>query len=77
MHAHVQRTGAAAGGNGVVNAQVRLERLLEADDVVIAVLAPAISRSVSGVLHLQLGDGGFGVGDLVDLAGGHGYCLTS
>ena len=32
MHAHVQRTGAAAGGNGVVKAQVRLERLLEANN---------------------------------------------
>jgi len=28
-------------------------------------------------LHLKLGDRGFGVRDLVDLAGGHGYCLTS
>ena len=33
MHAHVQRTCAAVGGNGVVHAQVILERLLETNDV--------------------------------------------
>ena len=66
MHAHVQCTGAAAGGDGVFHSQVRLERLLEANDVVVAVLAPAIGRSVGGVLNLQLSDGGFGVGNFAD-----------
>ena len=77
MHAHVQRTGAAAGGDGVFHSQVRLECLLEANDVVVTVLAPAISRSVGGILHLQRGDRGLGVGNLADLAAAHGNCLTS
>ena len=49
-----------------------LERLLKANDVVVAVLAPAIGRSVGGVLHLKLGDRGFGVRDFADLADRHG-----
>ena len=71
MHAHVQRTGAAAGGDGVLHAQVGLECLLDANDVVVAVLSPAILGGVCGVLHLQLGDGGLGVGDFADLVAGH------
>ena len=54
-----------------------LERLLEANDVVVAVLAPAIGRSVGGVLHLQLSDRGFGVGDFADLVAGHLNALLS
>ena len=54
-----------------------LECLLEGNDVVVAVLAPAIGRSVGGVLHLQLGDRGLGIGNLADLAAAHGNCLTS
>ena len=61
MHAHVQRTGAAAGGDGVVHTQVGLECLLEANDVVVAVLAPAIGRSVGGKFHLQWRNRGLGV----------------
>ena len=63
--------GAAAGGDGVLHAQVGLECLLEGNDVVVAVLAPAIGRSVGGVLHLQLGDRGLGVRDFADLATAH------
>jgi hypothetical protein len=77
MHAHVQRTGAAAGGDGVVHAQMGLERLLEANDVVVTVLAPAIGRSGGGVSHLQFGDGGLGVGNLADFAGHHLNALLS
>ena len=51
MHAHVQSTGTAAGGDGVLHAQVGLESLLEANDVVVAVFAPAIGRSIGGILH--------------------------
>jgi len=71
MHAHLQRTSAAAGGEGVVHAQVGLECLLEANDVIVAVLAPSIGRRVGGVLHLKFGDRRLGVWDFADLAAAH------
>ena len=55
-----------------MHAQVGLERLLKANDVVVAVLSPAIGRSIGGVLHLQLGDGGLDVRNLADKLIGHG-----
>ncbi|MNP48519.1 hypothetical protein D3C76_1426450 [compost metagenome] len=43
--------------------EVLLEQRLEALDVGIAALAPAIARGIGHILDFKLGDGGFGVVD--------------
>ena len=55
-HAHVQRARAARRRDGVSGAQVGFERVLEAADVFVATLAPAVLRGVGGVRNLEFGD---------------------
>lgn len=62
-HAQMQGAGAAESSDGVVDAEVGFEGGLKADDVVVAMLAPAVSGDIGGVADLQLGDRGSGVGN--------------
>ena len=49
---HVQGTRAAGRGNRVLHTEMRLERLLEAADVFIAAIAPAVCHGIGGVTNL-------------------------
>ena len=72
----MQRTGEPLG-QWRIHSQAGFERLFEARDVGVVLLAPAVLAGIGVLLNIQLNYGNYTLRDFADLAYDHGCCLTS